>query len=73
MPTKKPFYKKWWFIAIVVFFALGFLGRALGLSGEKTADKPAMDKPAATAEMPKAEPTKEADKPVAEPTKEAEK
>lgn len=30
---KKPFYKRWWFIAIVVFFALGVIGSMLDDSG----------------------------------------
>jgi len=32
---KKPFYKRWWFIAIVVIFALGVIGSAFG-GGEET-------------------------------------
>lgn len=32
--VKKPFYKRWWFIAIVAFFILGTIGNMLGDSEE---------------------------------------
>jgi hypothetical protein len=37
--TKKPFYKRWWFIAIVVVIVLAGLGKAM--SGDKNGDKSA--------------------------------
>lgn len=33
---KKPFYKRWWFIAIVVIFVLGILGEAFGDDSDDT-------------------------------------
>jgi len=32
---KKPFYKRWWFIALVVFFILGGIGNILGTDEDK--------------------------------------
>lgn len=31
--AKKPFYKRWWFIAVVAVIALAALGKALGVKG----------------------------------------
>ena len=39
----KPFYKKWWFIAIIVFFAIGILGSATGVLTIED-DAPAQEK-----------------------------
>ena len=32
---KKPFYKTWWFIALVAFIAIGIIGNILGFGNEK--------------------------------------
>ncbi|KAA0965881.1 hypothetical protein FQ087_06345 [Sporosarcina sp. ANT_H38] len=36
--SKKPFYKKWWFITIAVFLIVGFIGAELD-GGDKMKDE----------------------------------
>lgn len=42
MKEKKPIYKRWWFILIVVLFALGTVGNII--DGGKTENKPTTQK-----------------------------
>lgn len=42
MKEKKPIYKRWWFILIVVLFALGTIGNII--DGGKTENKPTTQK-----------------------------
>lgn len=38
-PSKKPFYKKWWFITICVILGLAIIGGAINGTGEKSTDE----------------------------------
>lgn len=62
--AKKPFYKRWWFIAVVTVIALAVLGKALGVKGSSPATATqSASAPAATATTdaaPAAAPTTEA-------------
>lgn len=64
--AKKPFYKRWWFIAVVAVIALAALGKALGVKGA------APEAAGQSASAPAAAPTTEAaPAPAAAPTAEA--
>lgn len=62
--AKKPFYKRWWFIAVVAVIALAALGKALGVKGttpEAAAQSASAPAAAAASEpAPAAAPTAEA-------------
>src|SRR5690606_24552126 len=65
---KKPFYKRWWFIAIVVFLVMGGLGALIG--EETTSDEKATEVSSKQEEKQQAE--KETAKETTDETKESE-
>jgi len=65
---KKPFYKRWWFIAIVVFLVMGGLGALIG--EETTSDEEATEVSSKQKEKQQAE--KETEKETTDETKESE-
>ena len=52
---KKPFYKRWWFIVIVVMFAIGIIGN-ISTGWESLEDKPVKKEVAKVEEKPKETP-----------------
>lgn len=66
---KKPFYKRWWFIAIVAFLVMGGLGALIG-EEETTSDEEATEVSSKQKEKQQAE--KETEKETTDKTKESE-
>jgi hypothetical protein len=47
--VKKPFYKKWWFIALAIFFGIGFIGTLISPTPPAVSE-PVVTEPAKSAE-----------------------
>ena len=55
-PARKPFYTRWWFIALAIVVVLGAIGQALG-GGDEPAAAPATATSSAAAPEPSTEPS----------------